>query len=177
MEQHRCRPGEPGPWSPSLGSRAGAPDLLHHPHRQILGERKRIQRREKPDVAILSSLQLAGAVGEDLLRLWSRGLELWLAAVALSPVRASGTQPGGEERFHVQLEPQRESGGRHDLITSAGPGPRPPSFRHLSVARDAGGVLIGIIHKPLGGVLSMQCPGVLGWGGILGSFVVFPESR
>lgn len=67
---------------------------------------------------------------------------------------------GGEEQFHVQLELQRESGGRHDLITSAGPGPGPPGFKHLSIAGDARGVLIGIIHQLLG-VLSLQCPGAL----------------
>lgn len=89
----------------------------------------------------------------DQLRLWTISLELWLVAVAFNPVRVSGTQlgvPGGEEQFHVQLELQRESGGRRDLITSTGPGPRPPRFKHLSAARDAGGVLIGIIRQPFG---------------------------
>lgn len=77
--------------------------------------------------------------------------------VAFNPVRAAGMQlgaPGGEEQFHVQLELQRESGGRHNLITSAGPGPRPPRFKHLSIARDARGVLIGIIRQLFG---TSQC--------------------
>lgn len=74
-------------------------------------------------------------------------------AVAFNPVRVAKMQldaPVDEEQFHVQLEPQRESGGRCDLITLAGPGPRLPRFRHLSVTRDAGGVLIGIIRQLLG---------------------------
>lgn len=73
--------------------------------------------------------------------------------VAFNPVLVSRAQLGalgGEEQFHVQLELQRESAGRSDLITSAGPGPGPPRFRHLLVTGDAGGVLIGIIRQPFG---------------------------
>lgn len=78
----------------------------------------------------------------------------------------------------MQLELQRESGGRRGLITSAGPGPRPPTFKHLSVARDAGGVLIGIICQLFGVswcVVHAASP-VLRAGGILGSFEAFLES-
>lgn len=40
--------------------------------------------------------------------------------------------------------------GRHNLITSAGPGPRPPGFKHLSITGEARGALIGIIHELFG---------------------------
>lgn len=50
----------------------------------------------------------------------------------------------------MQLELQRESGGSHDLITSAGHGPRPPRLKHLSVAGGVRGALIVIIHQALG---------------------------
>lgn len=53
-------------------------------------------------------------------------MELWLVVAAFNPVWAARTQigmHGGKEQFHVQLKLQRESGERHDLITSAGPGP------------------------------------------------------
>lgn len=95
--------------------------------------------------------------------------------VAFNPVLVSRTQlgaPGGEEQFHVQLELQRESGGRRDLITLAGPGPRPPRFKHLSITGDAGGVLIGVICQPFGAswcvVLAVSgCSRLGGWFGEL----------
>lgn len=104
-----------------------------------------------------------------------------LVVVAFNPVQATRAQPGapgGEEQFHVQLELQRERGGRCDLITSVGPGPRPPRFKHLSVARDAGAVLIGIICQPFGTswcVVHAASP-VLWARVILGSFDAFLES-
>lgn len=96
--------------------------------------------------------------------------------MAFNPVlvcRAQLGAQGGEEQFHVQLEPQRESGGRHSLITSAGPGPGPPRFKHLSITGGAGGALIGIIHQLFGGpwcvVLAVSgCSGLGGavWGAL-----------
>lgn len=97
-------------------------------------------------------------------------------ALAFNPVLVSRAQlgvPGGEEQFHVQLELQRDSGGRHDLITSAGPGPGPPGFKRLSIAGDARGVLIGIIHQLFGASWCVvpAVPGCSGLGGsILGTF-------
>lgn len=101
---------------------------------------------------------------------------LWLVTVAFNPVLVSRAQLGvlgGEEQFHVQLELQRESTGRQGLITSSGPGPRLPGFKHLPVAGDAGGVLIGIIHQLFGAswcvILAVsRCSGL--GEGILGSF-------
>lgn len=100
-------------------------------------------------------------------------------------MRAARTQLGaqrGEEQFHVQLELQRESRGRRDLITSAGPGPRPPRFKHLSVAGDAGGVLIGIICQLFGTSWHVvhtvsQCSGLGGFWGTLRLFWKVGESH
>lgn len=136
MKHCHCLAGEPGSWSPCLENRGGTPDLLHCQEQQILGERnerKRAQSGEKVEVCVSLSSQLAGHG-----TLWAQDPQPRAVACgsALNPVPVSRAElgaPRGEEQFHVQLELQRESRGRHGLITSAGPGPRPPRFRHLSV--------------------------------------------
>lgn len=193
-ELHRCLP--EGTWVlvPQPGERSRdprpAPDCSSTTHtrkfgvkgRRRSGGRSQTWLSPPPHSSLEEPSAGLGPLRADGLRLQTGGLELWLVVVAFNPVQAAGMQlgaPGGEEQFHVQLELQRERGGKRDLITSAGPGPRPPRFKHLSVARDAGGVLIGIICQPFGAswcVVHAASP--VRWaGGILGSFEAFLESR
>lgn len=175
MKHCHCLPGEPGSWSPSLENRGGTPDPLHCLQQQILGERKKAQGGEKAEacVSVLRACWTRACL--------SRGAqEPCPGAVACgsgsNPALVSRAQlgvPGGEEQFHVQLELQRESRGRRGLITSAGPGPRPPRFKHLSITGEARRVLIGIIPQLFGtswcvvlAVSGCSGPGGAVWGAL-----------
>lgn len=70
----------PQVWGEDQGLQTCSCPQLHHSHQQILRERKKMQGREKPDMAVPSSSQLAGgasaghgAIRADRLRLWTGG--------------------------------------------------------------------------------------------------------